>query len=199
MNSVATEKITTFLAIGVPLGPMVSASQTTDSPWVVRRGGRFVQMPRFAYEWWHRALDGVDLNTLRTIASRQHTLADMEDNLAWFVESQLLWPWIAHEPDANRLGEIRVIPSGIGAGNVGDDPTRFALLSRRDATPALWVDFLAYTLWSFCDGAMSLDAACRATSEYLHTPLETVQKRAWSLIPALMRNGLAFLDAVMKP
>jgi len=34
-----TEQITTFFAIGVPLGAMVSVGQTTDPFWVVRRGG----------------------------------------------------------------------------------------------------------------------------------------------------------------
>jgi len=89
---------------------------------------------------------------------------------------------------------IRVIPCGIGGGNAPDDPARFALLARHDAAPALWVDFVGYALWSFFDGVSTLHAACEAAARHPRLPVDVVRRRALSLLPALMRSGLAFLD-----
>ena len=194
MSKTISEKVLTYVAIGVPLGALVSVSNSKDNVCGIRRGGKYVQMPLQAYESWHRALDGVDAESLREIAARNNDLDDFSDNLAWFVESDLLLPWTGEEGDYRRFEEIRVIPCGIGAGNSADDPTRFAILSRRDATPALWVDFLGYTIWSFCDGVNTLDEACQATANHLGISLDDVRRRTLTLLPALMRNGVAFID-----
>ncbi len=198
MSNVVTRKMLTYLAIGVPLGALVSASGSKDNLCGIRRDGKYVQIPLQAYELWHKALDGVDEDGLRETAAQNYDLEDFSDNLAWFVESHLLLPWSGQESDFGKFGDIRVIPCGIGAGNSVDDPARFAILSRHDAVPALWVDFLAYIIWSFCDGVATLDEACLAAANHTHVAASEVRQRALTLLPALMRNGLAFIDLAVR-
>ncbi len=82
--------ITTYLALGVPLGLFVPVTASNKPSCNIRRAGRFFQMPLEPYEWWSSALDGITEDDLRAIAARHHDLDDFADNLAWFPESRLL-------------------------------------------------------------------------------------------------------------
>lgn len=195
MGSVGTKTI--YLAIGLPYGAIVTP--TSGAPRCnLRRGGKFVQMPLQAYELWHQALDGIDRDALREIAARNNDLDDFDDNLAWFKSSQLLLPWTQQEADLEYFARIRVIPCGIGAGNSAEHPEAFALLARHDAAPALWVDVVAFTLYGQFDGNATLDEACAATAKRLDYPVDEVRERALTLMPALMRSGLVFIDLTVR-
>ena len=193
MSRGVNENLVTYLAVGVPLGAFVPDEMAQNASCHIRRAGRFFQMPLEPYEWWSSALDGITEDDLRAIAARHHDLDDFADNLAWFLESRLLLPWTGQDVDVERFSDIRVIPWGIGAGNSIEDPVRFSIVSRQ-GVPAVAVDVMAYTIWSFCDGATTLEAVCRATADHLQMALDDVRHRALTLVPTLMRNGLAFLD-----
>lgn len=42
----------------------------------------------------------------------------------------------------------------------------------------------------------SLAAVCEATARHLNGPLDAVRQRALTLLPVLMRNGVALIDWV---
>jgi hypothetical protein len=184
----------TYLALGIPLGALVTP--TSPGPRCgLRRGGRYVELPVEAYEYWHLALDSRSEEELRAVAIRQGAAADFADNLQWFVEARLLLPWHGDARDVAHYAHLRVIPCGIGAGNTAAHPDRFTVL-HRDGRPALDLDVVGYALWSFCDGTVSLDQACRQTAQHLQVPPDAVSARAGTAVVQWMRQGVAFLDWV---
>jgi len=60
----------------------------------------------------------------------------------------------------------------------------------------LRVDIVGYMIWTFLDGVVTLEQACQATAEHAKVPVEDVRRRALTLVPTLIRNGLALLDVV---
>jgi len=187
---------TTYLAIGIPQGVGFISEQSEEPFCYIRRGGRTVQVPLAFYEWWVLALDGVDVDTLRDLAAKRNDLDDFSDNLAYLVESHLLLPWTSDVGGIGRFPEIRVVPTGVGVGNGRDDPVGFIIMSRRRDPPGLRVDIVGYIIWTFFDGVLTLEQACQATAEHAKVPVEDVRRRALTLVPTLMRNGLALLDVV---
>jgi len=198
MSETATQATpqTTYLAIGIPQGVGFVSERSEEPLCYVRRGGRSAEMPLAVHEWWLLALDGVGVDAFRDLAAKRHDLDDFSDNLAFMVESRLLLPWTSDVGDIERFPEIRVVPAGMGAGNSSENPHEFVILSRRDGAPALYVDFIGYVIWSFFDGAISLEQACQATADHLRLPVEDVRKRALTLVPTLMHSGIALLDVV---
>jgi len=189
----------TYYAIGLPQGVLVDSNQSEEPFGNIRRGGKTVMIPFAAYQWWVLALDGVGVDTFRDLAAKQNEMEDFSDNLAWMVESRLLLPWTGENGDIERFPEIRVLPAGVGVGNSRDDPVGFVILSRRGDPSGLRVDIVGYIIWMFLDGVVTLEQACQATAEHAKVPVEDVRQRALTLVPTLMRNGLALLDVVGVP
>lgn len=186
-----------YLAVGVPYGAIVTPS--LEGPRCsLRRGGKFVQIPLRVYQPWRCALNGLAQGELREIAAGNNDLDTFDRDLAWLVESKLLLPWTQREVDLEHFNRIRVIPCGIGGGNSAERPEAFALLARNDAAPALWVDVVAFTLYGHFDGIATLDEACGDTAKRLDYPVDEVRERALTLLPALMRSGLAFIDFTVR-
>jgi len=199
MSETATQVIpqTTYLAIGLPQGVLLDSSQSQEPFGNIRRGGETIMVPFAAYQWWSFALGGAEENTLRDLAAKQNEMEDFPDNLAWMVENRLLLPWTGEDGDIERFREIRVVPAGVGVGNSWDDPVGFIIMSRRGDPPSLRVDIVDYIIWTFLDGVVTLEQACQATAEHAKVPVEDVHKRALTLVPTLMRSGLALLDVVV--
>jgi len=190
---------TIYLAIGIPQGVLVDSNQMDQSeePFGnIRRGGMTMMIPFVAYQWWFLALSGTEENALRDLAAKQNEMEDFADNLAFMVESRLLLPWTSDVGDIEHFREIRVVPAGVGVGNSWDDEVGFLIMSRRGDPPSLRVDIVDYIIWTFFDGVLTLEQACQATAEHAKVPVEDVRRRALTLVPALMRNGLALLDVV---
>jgi hypothetical protein len=198
VSETATQAVpqTTYLAIGLPQGVLFVSDQPEEPFGNIRRGGETIMIPFVAYQWWILALGGVEVDTLRDLAAKQNEMEDFSDNLAFMVECNLLLPWTRDVGDIERFPEIRVVPAGIGVGNAPDNLHEFDILSRQEGTPVLRLDFLGYVIWSFFDGAISLEQACQSTADHLQLPVDSVRQRALTLVPALMRSGLALLDVV---
>lgn len=187
---------TIYLAIGIPQGIVWVDGPGEETLGNIRCGGRTVQFPLDAFEYWIRALDGVEVDTLREVAAKQHNLDDFSDNLAFMVESKLLLPWSGTAKDIERFQDLRIIPTGIGVGNSPEEPLKFVICSRNDGQPLVRLDFVSYAIWSCCDGVSSLEQACQFTAEHFQVPLDAVHLQALTLVPALMRYGAALLDVV---
>lgn len=190
---------TIYLALGIPQGIVWVDGPGEETLGNIRCGGRTVQFPLDAFRYWIRALDGVDVSTLRAVAAKQHDLDDFADNLAFMVESKLLLPWSSTTQDIELFQDLRIIPTGIGMGNSPEEPHKFVICSRNDGQPLLRIDFVSYAIWSFCDGVSSLEQACQSTAKHLQVTLESVHELALTLIPALMRSGIALLDVIGEP
>jgi hypothetical protein len=186
-----------YLAIGLSQGLVWVDGSPEETLGNICRGGAAVQVPFAAFECWLRAIDGVELNTLRDIVAKYQDLDSFSDNLTYMIDSKLLLPWSSTVDDMERFQEIRVIPGGVSAGNTPDDPYRFVICSRQDGEPVLRLDLPAYGIWSFCDGFSSLEQVCKTTAEHLRLPLDSVRQRALTLLPALMQSGVALLDVVV--
>jgi hypothetical protein len=201
MSETATDEAphAIYLAIGIPQGLVFVSDQSDQSEepfFYIRLGGETIQVPLTSYEWWGLALDGVGVDAIRDWAAKRNDLDDFSDNLACLVEYNLLLPWTSDVGDIEQFPKIRVVPAGMGVGNSHDNPHEFVILSRREGAPVLRLDFLAYVIWSFFDGVISLEQACQSTADHLQLPVDSVRQRALTLVPTLMRNGLALLDVV---
>ncbi len=186
-----------YLAVGLPYGGIM-APNLKGARCILRRGGRFVQVPLPAYRLWRKSLDALSRDELREVAASNGDLGSFERDLQCLVEAQLLTPWTEESKNLSHFSRLRVIPCGMGGSNLPDHPETFALLRRADQNPVLWVDVVAFTLYGHFDAIVTLEEACLATAKRLDYPVEEVRERALALLPALMRNGLVFIDLAVR-
>ena len=186
-----------YLAVGLPYGGIM-APNLKGARCILRRGGRFVQVPLPAYRLWRKSLDALSWDELREVAASNGDLGSFERDLQRLVEAQLLTPWTEESKNLSHFSRLRVIPCGMGGSNLPDHPETFALLRRTGQNPVLWVDVVAFTLYGHFDGIATLYEACAATAKRLDYPVDEVRERALTLLPALMRSGLAFIDLAVR-
>ncbi len=170
------------LPIGRPTGA-IAAPSNTELVHTLRRGGKSVRVARQMFDVWTLALAG---------GAEPGPVTDR------LVKANLLLPWTGTAEDYERYPALRVIPCGMGGANLPEKPDAFPLLSPRDGSAVLYVDLLGFALYGSFDGAISLEDACVATSERLALPLGQVRQRAALLLPALVHNGLAFIDLTVR-
>ena len=183
-----------YLAVGQPLGA-VPTGPDDGLQYGIRVGGTFFHLPFEGYDLWHRALVGATHEDLVTIATRQGSLDDLDDNVAFFQEAGLLVAWHGPNPAVALASDLRLLSTGVGDGVDGADRTRYTILSRA-GTPACTVDFLSYVFWSYCDGRNTVVQAADATAAHCQVPPDAVLERAGQLVPLLVRHALVFLDRV---
>jgi hypothetical protein len=186
-----------YLPIGLPYGGIMVPS-SKGPRCILRHGGRLTRVPLSIFRLWRKSLNALNRDELREVAARNGDLGRFERDLQRLVEAQLLIPWTKEGENLNHFSHLRVIPCGIGGGNLPDHPETFALLRRTDQNPVLWVDVVAFTLYGHFDGIATLDDACLATAKRLDYPVDEVRERALTLLPALMRNGLVFIDLAVR-
>ena len=170
------------LPIGRPTG-VIAARSNTEIVHTLRRGGKSVRVARQMFDVWTLALAG---------GGEPGPVTDR------LVKANLLLPWTGTAEDYERYPALRVIPCGMGGANLPEKPDAFPLLSPRDGSAVLYVDLLGFALYGSFDGAVSLEDACAATSERLALPLDQVRERAATLLLALVRSGLAFIDLAVR-
>ena len=186
-----------YLAIGLPYGGIM-APNLKGPRCILRLGGRPIRVPLSIFRLWRKSLDALSRDELREVAASNGDLGSFERDLQRLVEAQLLTPWTEESKNLSHFSRLRVIPCGMGGSNLPDHPETFALLGRADQNPVLWVDVVAFTLYGHFDGIATLDEACIATAKRLDYPVDEVRERALTLLPALMRSGLAFIDLAVR-
>ena len=180
-----------YLAVGRPAG--VDRSVGPEPLYSLTIDGRDYHLPLTGYHYWVGALAGATTADLHAIAETADDLADFADNLAWFQETHLLWASTGTLSDARDFAQLRVLPTGLGAGQT-DPTTSHCSLLTRDGHPALTLDVVSYIFWTLCDGIRSVAAACDETARRTEHPLTEVQRHAAALLPRLAAHGLILLD-----
>ncbi len=186
-----------YLAVGLPYGGIMAPS-FKGPRCILRRGGRLIRVPLSVFRLWRKSLNALSRDELREVAASNGDLGGFERDLQRLVEAQLLIPWTDESVNLRHFSHLRVIPCGMGGANLPEKPDAFPLLSPRDGSAVLYVDLLGFALYGSFDGAISLEDACVATSERLALPLDQVRQRAALLLPALVHNGLAFIDLTVR-
>lgn len=193
----ASGRFPLVVSVGIPVGTQVIPWETSASEVRagIRCGGKYISFPMDHYEVWLYAIGGVRLDRFYAWG-RDRGIDDIEQAVTDLVGMRLFWRMSGTlDVDSEQFDRIRVIPRGVGLGNSMPEPHRYAI-GDQDFTPTLTVDFVAYNIWTFCDGALSYRAACEATAKHLAMNIADVLARAESLIPALMGNKLAYLDTI---
>lgn len=182
-----------YLAIGMPLGITMTGDPAIYS---VRLGSGYIYMSEETYLVWLSALNGIDSDEFESILNSAAEKGDYAATLGWFIESSLVIPWALEDADFGYYSKIRVSPCGTGTGENPDSPGMFNIADRSGTIDALQVDFVAYMLWSNCNGLRSLSDACQATADYLGVgvSVDRVRRLAVTLIPQLLHHKLALLE-----
>jgi hypothetical protein len=161
---VTSQNTVKYLAIGMPLGITMTGDPAIYS---VRLGSGYIYMSEETYRVWLSALNGIDSDEFESILHSAAEKDDYAETLEWFIESNLIIPWALAGTGFSDYAKIRVSPCGTGTGEDPNSPGMFNIEDRSGTIDALQVDFVAYMLWSNCNGLRSLSDACQATADYL--------------------------------
>jgi hypothetical protein len=183
-----------LVAVGLPKGVIVPPPSIALEPtaWV-HAGGAQRPLSPDEYGVWTLALVPRDRADLLNLAA-EINIDDAESIVSAMSDAGLLMR-ISPTDGSRELGDVRVIPVAIGAGN---DPARPDVWRVYDPARELTLelDGVSFGIWGELDGAKTLASVCPSVVEKFTAVEEegVVWSRVPRLIVALMTARYAFLD-----
>jgi hypothetical protein len=183
-----------LVAVGVPKGVIVPAPGIILEPtaWV-HAGGAQRPLSPDEYGVWTLALAPRRQADLLQLAA-EIDIEGAETIVPAMLDAGLLMRVLPTD-GANEMGDVRMIPVAIGAGN---DPSRPEVWRVYDPARemTLELDAVSFGIWGELDGANTLASACQTVIETF-TAIED-KSIVWSRVPELvvllMTARYAFLD-----
>jgi hypothetical protein len=180
-----------YCSLGIPNGVVVNLAGT-ERAGSVRRGGRLESLDRDEYGLWLLLLTPHTWTDAVAAAGRVG-VSDADAVLRRLVDSWLVVSIVPGTRLDGVTGRLRPIPTGMGVGNVGPQPTEFGLADRALKVVAT-VDAIGAALWSEFDGATLLQTAVAAVAQWWDAPPADIDAAATWLVWSLLAHRLAYID-----
>ena len=162
----------------------------------LRKGGRLWIIDREGYTLWATAQRGLDPSTL--ISEWSHQVQGDHDAgeqlLSEFLRAELLMDFTEDaEHDWNKIARLRVVPRALAAGYAQGPPDTYVIMSP-DGGHGVRIDPLSFALYSYWDGAMTVEASVDTVVHTHGVSPRLVRERSAALVVGAMRAGIIFLD-----
>lgn len=191
------------LAVGWPLGfeAAVESGEVRDAPYVVARGGRYLDLPADAYRVWLMALGGTSRKELieAVEAGGITDAGDADEIVSGLLRANAVVE-LDDDPLANAeiLEHLRLCRVGIGLGNSVEQPNAFKIGAAGGGVRVV-VDSRVYGVWGMSDGSVSIAEACRRLAKNVSDPDDPIEPsfvvgQIAVNLGLLLREGVALLD-----
>ena len=178
-------------AVGIPQGLVVDPVDGNKHG-AVRRGGDLVSVSPADYQTWEALATPRSSRGLHEVQALEQW-PDLNDRLQRLRASRLVVDFDLARALTDDTEDLRPIPRGVGAGNVGDDTNIFRIHGPT-ATP-LEVDPITVMLWWEFDGLTSLKRAVELVASRLpNVDSDQLGHLAVALTLALLAQRLIYLD-----
>lgn len=189
------------IRLGLPMGCTFALTPRTGQGsrvvlCSVRRGGMLVTLEEATYLVWLNARANVTAGelTVRLAKQLRRAVFAVGDDLSALREVGLLAELTGtdYDDDWEIIGSMRPVVVATTDGLCGD-ADRYAV--RNPGTGrGLKLNVLAFSIWSFWDGRVSVAEAARQAQRDLHAPQATVRATSRDLVVEAHRLGLIHLD-----
>lgn len=197
----ATESAEVIIPLGLPIGrtfvlePGSGGGEKVELS-SIRRGGRLVTIDGRKYAVWQAASMGRSREELALHVARELRLATFEvfDTIGDLIDARVCMRVSGSQEERwAAIADLRAVPRGYATGRAYEGEERYGI-RLPDGAGVVWLSQLAFFVWSFWDGRLTLVEAVEAVEADSKAQVEVLQRCSVELAVAALKLGLVFLD-----